>query len=525
MALIATIARVGGKAIATKVAKDTLTSKVKGAETAPSATLPGVLRKSKPATVAAPKKSNIIQFPGNRNAQPLRATPLSRVMNAFAQPKEKDSCCDQSSQLLKEIKQNTDPANDNEPNNKCCEVGNATLGSIDETLKKMLTLQQQGIIGQREADAEAQDKPAPGLGGIKEMAKDKAGDLFGFLVKATIMTIATNLKPIAKAIGDATKAFTSAVGNFVGEAGKLWDSTTKTIGDWWSKTSKDVGDWWNKTTKDVGNWWDGLMGKKPEDSPTPTPRTSATTPSTAASRATPSNSAGTAAGVISNTPSSFSDVIQKAESGKASYNAYNKLDSKTGKYVAGETNFGKLTLDQVMARQAQKHMFAVGKYQITPKTLAEAKTKLGLRGQDNFDAKMQERIFNEFLAGSKRPALAAYRSGKSNDLNAAMLDAAKEWRGLPDPNTGRTYADKAASVNKANVSLNEVRAALQADRAKSLAAMGRVEQAVAAKPTPQNNTTVVQAGQGGQRQAMAPTTVPSPDGNNWLRSAEQFSHG
>jgi hypothetical protein len=525
-----------GKSIGSKFLEDKAISlvskKVKGATTAPSGTVPGVLRKTgKSKGDVSQKKSNIFQSSGRNQNSNLK---MSNGQNAYAASNGKDSCCNQSVELLRQIKQNTEHANDNDPTSKCCAVSNEFLGSIDDTLKKILAIQQQGANAAREQDAEAVNQEAPGLGGLKEMAKEKGGNLFGFLLKTAAMIFVTNLKPIAKAIGDATKAFTDTVGNLVNDAGKLWDSTVKDVGNWWTKTNSDIGNWWNKTSKDIGNWWDSLWGgdkEKDKESPvTPVlPPAPATTPPTSAAKAAevpkPISSMSNAPSALAAAPttaSSFSSLISKAESGPAGYNAYNQ-PQKPSAIIKGPIGLTRMTLDQVMSRQNAKQLFAVGKYQIIPSTLKEAKEKMGLTGKELFDEKLQERIFKEYLAGSKRPALSAYLSGESNDIMAAMIDAAKEWRGLPDPRTGKTYADKGAVGNKANVSVEELRAALEADRARNLAAASRpVPAPQSTKPVQQNNNTVIQAS-GGQKPPTETAFVPPPDGNNWLRSAEQFS--
>lgn len=191
-----------------------------------------------------------------------------------------------------------------------------------------------------------------------------------------------------------------------------------------------------------------------------------------------------------------------------------------------------MTLNQIVARQNAKELFAVGKYQIIPKTLKEAMEKMKLSGNEKFDEKLQERIFNEFLAGSKRPALAAYRSGKSNDIDAAMLDASKEWAGLPNPKTGKSYYD-GDGRNHANVSLEEVKAGLMADRAmadraKALAIKNDAVQTAANKPaaqaTPSSGAPVVIQTTQTAKQPAPMQVVPGVNGEGLMSSTEQFRH-
>jgi hypothetical protein len=67
------------------------------------------------------------------------------------------------------------------------------------------------------------------------------------------------------------------------------------------------------------------------------------------------------------------------------------------------------------------------------------------------------------ITGSKRPALAAYITGKSSSLDAAHWDIAREWAALQAPN-GRGVYDGDKGGNRASVSASKVRALLQQAR-------------------------------------------------------------
>jgi hypothetical protein len=68
------------------------------------------------------------------------------------------------------------------------------------------------------------------------------------------------------------------------------------------------------------------------------------------------------------------------------------------------------------------------------------------------------------LLGGKRPALAAYLSGKSDDMAAAQLDLAKEWASIPGPD-GRGVYDGDSAGNRAHIQMEATQAALKAARA------------------------------------------------------------
>ncbi|WP_336722459.1 LysM peptidoglycan-binding domain-containing protein [Acinetobacter soli] len=78
-------------------------------------------------------------------------------------------------------------------------------------------------------------------------------------------------------------------------------------------------------------------------------------------------------------------------------------------------------------------MFAVGKYQITPDPMREAKLKLGLTGEEKFDVNLQERIFREYLIPSKRPILGAFVLQGKGTVQLAQYEASKEWASIATP--------------------------------------------------------------------------------------------
>jgi hypothetical protein len=135
-------------------------------------------------------------------------------------------------------------------------------------------------------------------------------------------------------------------------------------------------------------------------------------------------------GTVSTTDTNFdgkslSELIAGGESG-GNYNIYNYKISK-GKYGKGIGNLEEMTINQVLAEQRKGKMFATGKYQIVPVTLEEAKVRMRLSGNEKYDAAMQERIFKEFLVGSKREKIRDYISGKSDDLEGALNQLSLEF--------------------------------------------------------------------------------------------------
>lgn len=124
-------------------------------------------------------------------------------------------------------------------------------------------------------------------------------------------------------------------------------------------------------------------------------------------------------------------------------------------------------LQQITNPLDPNRLFAVGKYQIIPSTMREIFPHSGLQLTDTFSPENQDILGSLLVVGNeetgyaKRAQLAAYIRGESDDLQAAMLDFAREWASAPDPRTGMSYY---GSGNRASHSIDEVAAALMASR-------------------------------------------------------------
>lgn len=159
--------------------------------------------------------------------------------------------------------------------------------------------------------------------------------------------------------------------------------------------------------------------------------------------------------------------------GEGDYNSVNR--GKAGGYKAGTEDLENMTVAQVMAAQRAGQFNAAGRYQIIGSTLAEAARSLKLNGDEMFDRKLQDRIFEQYLVNNKRRAIADYLSGKSEQLGAAIYATAKEWASVAVPKgmkteSGRisdgtmTFYDKSGK-NKASITEAQMRLAMQNSRA------------------------------------------------------------
>jgi hypothetical protein len=176
--------------------------------------------------------------------------------------------------------------------------------------------------------------------------------------------------------------------------------------------------------------------------------------------------------------------ISRYESGKVGYNAYNK--GTIGNKMIGSDvpiDFSKMTISEFLERGKLKagdpnRLFAIGKYQIIPKTMEGLVEKLKLDPDKTYlDADTQDKLFANGLVGIVRKKVDAYVKGVSDDRDAAILELSKEFAsvGVPyDINVNGKLLKRGESYysgkggNKAHNSPDEVGKALDIDRSKNL---------------------------------------------------------
>jgi len=125
-------------------------------------------------------------------------------------------------------------------------------------------------------------------------------------------------------------------------------------------------------------------------------------------------------------------LIQRGESGRSGYDAYNfssigKVHQYAGKPIS------EMTIAEVQAQQAAHNYNAVGRYQLIRDTLSSAVKELNLDTSQKFDADMQDRIFENYLIGKKRKLIGDYISGKNDDVWAAVYASSQEWASVAAP--------------------------------------------------------------------------------------------
>ena len=170
-----------------------------------------------------------------------------------------------------------------------------------------------------------------------------------------------------------------------------------------------------------------------------------------------------------------SSIIQGGESGAAGYNAYNR--GTQGNRIVGPNGPRKLvemTLATIMTNQKRPrnhadYLFAVGKYQMIPDTLAEGVASLRLNTSLKYDENTQELLFSGYLMDNKRPQISAYiKELPGNSAFKAGLAGAQEWASIAVPaghaKAGRSFYDGVGG-NSAHITAEDFLGALNEARA------------------------------------------------------------
>jgi len=171
---------------------------------------------------------------------------------------------------------------------------------------------------------------------------------------------------------------------------------------------------------------------------------------------------GASSGGLASSP--FAALIAR---GEGDYNTVNR--GKAHGYKAGTEDLAGMTIAEVLAAQKEGKFKAAGRYQMIPGTLESGMKALSMSGSEKFDKATQDRLFEGYLAGSKRPAIMDYLSGKSGDVKAAILAVSQEWASVANPLTGKSFY-AGDGVNKASISVEEMTRALE--QTKSRYALG-----------------------------------------------------
>ncbi len=168
--------------------------------------------------------------------------------------------------------------------------------------------------------------------------------------------------------------------------------------------------------------------------------------------------------------STVSGLIHRGESIKRGYNDYNRGSDRRAASNKQNISLQDMSIAEIMEHQSLpighlERFFAVGKYQMIPKTMKAAVESLGVDKNAKFTPELQEKMFVEYLATKKkgRGGIENFIKG-SGDLKTANLDIAKEWASVAYEGKTGYYDD--VGNNRAHVSATEMRESLQSAREK-----------------------------------------------------------
>ena len=165
-----------------------------------------------------------------------------------------------------------------------------------------------------------------------------------------------------------------------------------------------------------------------------------------------------AAGSVANMPKrgAYSELLGMIRSGEGTYTSANR--GTAGDSPAGIPMLDKITVGDWKKLQ-NSGWFALGAYQFIPETFRGAVSRLGLPDSTIMDAETQDMLAIELISGgTKRPALASYLNGQSNNLEAALTDLANEWAAVATASGSSAHAG--IGGNAASIGYDAARKAL-----------------------------------------------------------------
>lgn len=222
-----------------------------------------------------------------------------------------------------------------------------------------------------------------------------------------------------------------------------------------SRVVKEARQSQQETANKIADRMDAEIGA-PEPSPLPrynpaADSQAANTPALSKSPTKSSSTPSSSSGQSSN--SSLLDIIAGGESGSMGYDAANK--GKAGDMPGGYPGLSQMTVNDVMRLQSEGKVFATGRYQIIPKTLAGlmsgAYGDTGVKGSDLYDASTQDKLGTALI--NKR-----LKQGGSDPIQQQFA-LSQEFASIANPYTGSSYYDKVGN-NKASIGTQTIQAAL-----------------------------------------------------------------
>lgn len=183
--------------------------------------------------------------------------------------------------------------------------------------------------------------------------------------------------------------------------------------------------------------------------------------------------------VFSGSLAPFNSVLALLRSGEGGWDSANR--GTAGDTPSGVPGLSRMTLGQWKGLQSRGYN-ALGAYQFIPRTLKLAASELGLSDNTVMTPEVQGRLAVQLMVGSKRPNLASYLHGRSNDIGAALDDLALEWASVHTRGGGTAY--RGIGGNAASIPRSRAQQVLQQARAAYLGGGGGSGGRPSAGPAP-----------------------------------------
>lgn len=156
----------------------------------------------------------------------------------------------------------------------------------------------------------------------------------------------------------------------------------------------------------------------------------------------------------------IANIIAKGEGDWDSVNRGRAGDTPGGiKSITGKS-LSDYTVGEVQALQ-RTSLFAVGRYQFIPSTLAFAVERAGVKASEQFTPEVQDRLLRALIY-YKRPEIGGYLRGDHDNLELALDELAKEWASIAAANGSSYYAGQGG--NGVHVTRDEAAIALRQAR-------------------------------------------------------------
>lgn len=136
------------------------------------------------------------------------------------------------------------------------------------------------------------------------------------------------------------------------------------------------------------------------------------------------------------------DLFSTISGGEGGIDSYNTGSAGGTEGYTPPKPISKMTVGDIMDDQANKKLFAVGKYQIVPDTLKEFVRATGISRDDIFNEETQDK-FKDYVVNTKRPDVGKFlRGAEGSSLEKAQLELAAEFASVGVP-----YAMKKGQYN------------------------------------------------------------------------------